>query len=665
MSENLLQVKELRTYFDTQAGELRAVDNVTFDINRGETVAILGESGCGKSMSALSVLQLVPEPAGRIAGGSIELEGLNLLGIPEMSMRDIRGRRIAMIFQEPQSSLNPVMTVGRQVMEVLPDRASLDKQGARDRVVELFRSVGIADPERRIDEYPHQLSGGMKQRVMIAMALACQPDVLVADEPTTALDVTIQKQILDLLKTIQQNTGMAILLITHDLGVVRQMAHRVLVMYAGQLVEAQVTDTFFRQPRHPYAQMLFRALPGRGKRGEPLAVIPGMVPPLTTEFSGCRFVERCQLAKDQCREQLPEWQGDKHNGVRCHFSEQLIAPATTQTTAASDSTATSQSILEVNGLQVHFPIQKGLFKHTVGHVKAVDGVSFSLAAGRTLALVGESGCGKTTVGKSLLRLINPTGGVARYQGTDLAALDKDGLRAVRRDLQIIFQDPYASLNPRMLVGDIIQEGMKALGVINDSAGRAARVSELLDRVGLPASAASRYPHEFSGGQRQRISVARALAVEPKLIVCDEPTSALDVSVQAQVLNLLKDLQDDLGLAYLFITHDLSVVEYLAHDIAVMYLGRIVESGPAAAILDNPQHPYTQTLLSAIPRLDSDDEHALRPGSQQTGFDIPSPSNPPNGCHFHPRCPKASEHCRQAYPDSKSLDNGHVVSCHLV
>ncbi|MBE9516845.1 MAG: ATP-binding cassette domain-containing protein, partial [Proteobacteria bacterium] len=365
--------------------------------------------------------------------------------------------------------------------------------------------------------------------------------------------------------------------------------------------------------------------------------------------------------QDLCRNQVPEWAGDELQGVRCHFPGKADAGETLLQPSSEMAAESGQLLLTATDLQVHFPIQRGVFKRTVGYVKAVDGVSFLLAAGRTLALVGESGCGKTTAGKALLRLIEPTAGEVEYAGVNLSTLDKPAMRAVRSDMQIIFQDPYASLNPRMLVGDIIEEGMKALGVITDPAVRKQRVDELLERVGLPASSALRYPHEFSGGQRQRISIARALAVEPKLIVCDEPTSALDVSVQAQVLNLLKELQDDLGLAYLFITHDLSVVEYLAHDIAVMYLGRIVESGPAAEILDNPEHPYTQALLAAIPKLGV---QAAETETVAATVDIPSPSNPPAGCHFHPRCPKALEQCRVQYPATTVLEHGHRVACHL-
>ena len=672
MAASLLQVHDLKTWFDTEAGTLRAVDGVSFDLDRGETVAILGESGCGKSMTALSLLQLVPEPAGRIAGGRVLLEGRNLLALSEQQMRGVRGRRLAMIFQEPQTSLNPVLTVGAQIREVLPQGRALSAREARQRVTELLSAVGIADAGRRYHEYPHQLSGGMKQRVMIAMALAARPDILIADEPTTALDVTIQAQILDLLAALQRETGMAVLLITHDLGVVARMADRVLVMYAGQIVEQAGREDFFREPRHPYAMKLFQSLPGRGKRGEALAVIPGSVPVLTRRFRGCRFAERCDYAWDHCRDHVPRWIEGEGRGVACHLRDpaapspprrpQAQAPAATG--GETGAGAAPEPLLQVDGLQVHFPIQRGVLKRTVGHVKAVDGVSLAIGRGRTLALVGESGCGKTTVGKGILQLIRPTGGRVVYEGRELTTLSHRALRPLRRRFQIIFQDPYASLNPRMLVGGIIEEGMAALGVDGGTGGRWRRVERLLEQVGLAPEARLRYPHEFSGGQRQRISIARALAVEPRLLVCDEPTSALDVSVQAQILNLLKDLQQGLGLSYLFITHDLSVVEYLAHEIAVMYLGRIVERGGLAQILDTPRHPYTQALLSAVPLI----EPAAGTGPARKVIrlegDIPSPSHPPAGCHFHPRCPEAMDRCRVSYPGVTELSPGHRVSCHL-
>ena len=675
MGNLLLNIRELKTWLDTEAGPVRAVDGISFSLKQGETVAILGESGCGKSMSALSLLRLVPEPAGRIVSGSVELAGVDLLTLTERQMRDVRGKRIAMIFQEPQSSLNPVMTIGQQISEVLPNNqrsGKAGKAGLQEAVIALLDSVGIADAERRYGEYPHQLSGGMKQRAMIAMALAAKPDILIADEPTTALDVTIQSQILDLLKQIQKDTGMAILLITHDLGIVSQTADRVLVMYAGQLVEQAPIDVFFAEPKHPYSRKLFKALPGRGKRGQSLEVIAGSVPSLTNEFSGCRFVERCEFVQHQCSTEVPDWQQSGDRGVRCHLynsslATDVVLDGDRVTGAVSPITPPRHQkiVLDVQNLKVHFPIHKGVLRRVAGYVKAVDGISFSISQGSTLALVGESGCGKTTVGKGVLQLIRPTEGEVQFNGQELTRLASKELRLLRRHFQVIFQDPYSSLNPRMLVSDILAEGMRALAANNDSVFTKKRVNKLLEKVGLGAEAGSRYPHEFSGGQRQRISIARALAVDPQLIICDEPTSALDVSVQAQILNLLKQLQDEMGLSYLFITHDLSVVEYLAHDVAVMYLGRIVETGSVQEILDTPRHPYTQALLSAAPVINQQQTGIKQKSVIKLEGDIPSPSNPPSGCFFHPRCPKAEEQCRQHYPEAKSITATHIVCCHLV
>jgi oligopeptide/dipeptide ABC transporter ATP-binding protein len=667
MNETLLKVEDLKTWFDTPEGIVRAVDGVSFDIRRGETLALLGESGCGKSISALSLLQLVPAPAGRIAGGSIHLGDQDLLTWPERDMRRVRGKRLATIFQEPQSALNPVLTIGAQIREALPE--GLARGAARSRVIELLTAVGLADPQRRHDEYPHQLSGGMKQRAMIAMAIAAEPDILIADEPTTALDVTIQAQILDLLKELQRRTGMAILLITHDLGVVAGMADRVAVMYAGQIVESAARSDFFAAPRHPYSQKLFRSLPTRFKRGESLDVIAGSVPSLLQEFSGCRFVDRCDAAWELCRDTPPRWTAQDERGVRCHLYDPAVmrpgagaqtvpGPAISPVTVTSVKSAAP--LLTVNDLKVHFPIYRGVFRHVVGQVKAVDGVSLTLHAGQTLALVGESGCGKTTVGKGILQLIRPTAGGVQFDGQELTTLSLSTLRPRRREFQVIFQDPYSSLDPRMRVGEILEEGMRAQGIGANRAERARRIDELLQHVGLSVAARTRYPHEFSGGQRQRISIARALAVEPRLIVCDEPTSALDVSVQAQILNLLKRLQDELGLSYLFITHNISIVEYLAHEVAVMYLGRIVERGRVTEVLEQPRHPYTQALLSAVPTIELTEKREIirLPG------DIPSPSHPPSGCHFHPRCPQAMAVCALTYPKASVFTATHVAHCHL-
>jgi peptide/nickel transport system ATP-binding protein len=665
MSAPLLEVRNLSTWLASGDAVVRAVEGLSLTIGRGETYALLGESGCGKSMTALSIARLLPD-AGRVVAGAVKLDGQDLLQLPEARMREVRGRRIGMIFQEPGSSLNPVLTVGAQIAEVLERHIGLRGDATRARVLQLLDAVGIPDAKRRIDEFPFQLSGGMKQRVMIAIALACEPELLIADEPTTALDVTIQAQVLDLLRDLQARLSMSMLLITHDLGVVAEMAHRVGVMYAGEVVEEAPRERFFASPGHPYSKKLFASVPRRQARGHSLAVIRGSVPSLTRGFTACRFAERCDFAWEPCRRSAPVWSDLGHGQrARCHLYETAArgetASLATQPKAAAGGfgAADASSLLSVAGLKVHFPIRKGLLRRTVGWVKAVDGVSLEIGAGRTLALVGESGCGKTTAGKGILRLLRPSEGIVRFDGVDLATLTPSELRRRRKDIQIIFQDPYSSLNPRMRVLDIVREGRDALGV-GTAAENAARVDALLEQVGLPAEAKYRYPHEFSGGQRQRIAIARALAVEPKLIVCDEPTSALDVSVQAQILNLLKSLQDQLGIAYLFITHNMSVVEYLAHEVAVMYLGRIVEHGHVAEVLEDPKHPYSRALLSAVPAIDLD---AKRDVIRLQG-DLPSPASPPEGCHFHPRCPQAVDACRAIYPEASRLSDSRVVRCHL-
>jgi peptide/nickel transport system ATP-binding protein len=658
MNAPLLEVRGLSAELDTPAGIARAVDALDFDVRAGETMALLGESGCGKSMTANALMRLLPD-VGYIAGGSVRLSGRELTALTEADMREARGRDMAMIFQEPGTSLNPVLTVMQQIGEVLSLHRGLRGAAARARALELLAAVGIPDAARRLDEYPFQFSGGMKQRVMIAMALAGEPKLLIADEPTTALDVTIQAQVLDLLATLQREQGMALLLITHDLGVVARMAHQVGVMYAGQLIERAPRAAFFAQPAHPYSQLLFAALPDTSRRGE-LATIRGSVPPLTSDFRGCRFAERCPQAWARCHDEAPAWWQTAGEGqqVRCHLYDPAEAGRSAQHVALSAGAAEAaqagetQPLLSVRALKVHFPIRRGILQRTVGHVRAVDGVSLDIRAGRTLALVGESGCGKTTAGKAVLRLIEPTAGSVTLGGQDVGAASGAALRELRAQMQMVFQDPYGSLNPRMRVGEIIAEGMSAL----KRAGGDEAVRALLEQVGLRPDMADRYPHEFSGGQRQRIAIARALAVQPRLIVCDEPTSALDVSVQAQILNLLRRLQHELGLAYLFITHNIAVVEHLAHDVAVMYLGKIVETGPVEKVLHSPRHPYTRALLSAVPRIDG----AQQP--QKLAGDLPSPANPPSGCAFHPRCPKAQSRCRTDTPAPASLNDRHFVAC---
>ena len=546
MSSPLLKVVGLQTSFGQGDHAEVAVDDISFSINRGETFALLGESGSGKSITALSIMRLLPAAA-RINQGKILLDGEDLLAIPEFAMRDIRGRRIAMIFQEPQSSLNPVLTVGEQIGETLRRHKNMRGVEQRNRSVELLNAVGIPEPERRIQEYPHQFSGGMKQRIMIAIALAGEPDLLIADEPTTALDVTIQAQVLDLLRQLQKDTGMAIMFITHDLAVASEMADDVAVMRYGKIVEQNSRDAFYSHPTHAYSQELFAAIPSKAKRD----------------------------------------------------SEAVTNQETNQTARESHN---EHALLKVRNLKVHYPIKKGVLKKTVGYVKAVDGVSIDIHSGQTLAMVGESGSGKTTFGKGILQLLRASDGSVIFNGQEHTQLKGKALRQQRSDIQIVFQDPYSSMNPRMMIADVIAEGMVAQGIGGSRQERLKRVDELLEKVGLESSHKNRYPHEFSGGQRQRICIARALAVEPKLIVCDEPTSALDVSVQAQILELLKDLQDNMGLGYLFITHNISVVEYLAHYVAVMYQGKIVEQGTVDEVLTNPQNPYTQQLLAAVPRI---------------------------------------------------------------
>jgi peptide/nickel transport system ATP-binding protein len=666
MNPPLLSVRGLQTRLGSGPGAIRAVDGVSFDIHAGESFALLGESGCGKSMTALSLLRLLP-PSGHIIAGQVRLHGEDLLALPEAAMRPLRGGRMAMIFQEPMSSLNPVLSVGQQIAESVRQHQGLSAAPARARVLELLDAVGIPDARRRYDAYPHQLSGGMKQRVMIAIALAGEPELLIADEPTTALDVTIQAQVLELLQSLQRDTGMALLLISHDLAVVAGMTDRVAVMYAGQIVEQAARADFFAAPRHPYSRRLFEALPEMGKRDRPLRQIPGTVPNLTQDFTACRFAPRCDRAWALCQQQAPRWvaSGDAR-GVRCHLADpEVDAPATA---AGGPGEAGHPALqqgpdtglrLRVRDLKVHFPVPGGLSRR-VEQLYAVDGVNLDIPAGETLALVGESGCGKTTVGKAILQLTPPTAGSVHFGSLELTALHGEALRRQRAHLQMIFQDPVSAMNPRMRVRDIVEEGMRAQGVGGDRRQRRTRMAELMRQVGLRPEHLDRYPHEFSGGQRQRICIARALAVNPRLVVCDEPTSALDVSVQAQILNLLKQLQRELGLSYLFITHNLGVVAYLAHRVAVMYLGRIVEEGTVAEVLERPAHPYTRALLSAVPRLDAAGGRELI----RLEGDMPSPVHPPAGCHFHPRCPRVMECCRRSYPAVSEISTRHRVRCLL-
>jgi peptide/nickel transport system ATP-binding protein len=611
----MLQVHDLKVALDAEAGLVKAIDGLRLTIARGETFALVGESGCGKSMTALALMRLLPDN-GRVTQGTLNVEGEEVFALPESRMRSVRGGKIGMIFQEPSTSLNPVKRVGEQIVEAIEAHTELRGAAARAKAIEWLGKVGIPEPERRIDEYPFRLSGGQKQRVMIAMTLAAEPDFLIADEPTTALDVTIQAQILDLLKRLQSEQGMGLLLITHDLAVVAGMAHRVALMYAGQIIEEATSDEFFRSPKHPYAKLLLRALPDADKRGGRLAAIPGTVPPLWQEFTGCRFAPRCDRVMPECHTTIPELidLGTRRN-VRCILYRDGAMPVDAAPIQGDAIAAVPESraasgvdqpvLLDVKQLSVRFAIRKGLLQRAQGHFNAVDGISFAIRPGETLALVGESGCGKTTTGKAIVQLLRHQAvieGQAIFQGQDLFSLQGDALRDARRAVQIIFQDPFASLNPRMRVFDVLEEGLLALRPELDLGARRELLEKLVDQVGLRRDALQRYPHEFSGGQRQRIAIARALAVNPKLIVCDEPTSALDVSVQAQILNLLRELQRELGVSYLFITHNIGVVEYIADHVAVMQKGRIEESGTTESVLGSPQSSYTRTLLAAVPRI---------------------------------------------------------------
>ncbi|MCY3553612.1 MAG: dipeptide ABC transporter ATP-binding protein [Candidatus Poribacteria bacterium] len=690
MNDALLSVQNLKTYFRTPEGLARAVDGISFDIKPNEIFALVGESGCGKSVTALSVIQLVAQPAGFIADGAIYYKRQDITRLSEVDKRKIQGNDIAMVFQEPMTSLNPVFTIGNQISEAIQQHQNLRGAAARNAAIEMLDLVGIPEPAARYDEYPHQMSGGMKQRVMIAMALSCRPGLLIADEPTTALDVTIQAQILELIQRLQQELQMAVLLITHDLGVVANIADRVAVMYAGKIAEMGTWKQLYETPQHPYTVKLLESTPARDKRGTQLHTITGRVPKATEYNDGCRFADRCPKVMDGCESIAPTLHtvnGGAHN-VACHlynpeppFSVQLanrklaVQKHAIKTSAArleleteidsknvdsSTQPTTAQPQLQVKDLCVHYPIQKGIFKRTVGYVYAVDNVTLEIPRGKTLALVGESGSGKTSFGKAILRLGVPVKGDLVYDGTNIATATRELMHPYRKRMQIIFQDPYASLNPRMMVGAIIQEGMQAHNIGESADERHDRVAELMQRVGLSPDMVNRYPHEFSGGQRQRIGIARCLAVDPEFIVCDEATSALDVSVQAQILNLLKSLQSDFNLTYLFITHNLSVVEYFADEVAVMYLGRIVERGTTEEIFDSPKHPYTRALLSAVPKMDE------KTGVEkiQLEGDVPSPINRPTGCYFHPRCPEVMPMCKDEYPDETSFTQTHTCNCYL-
>ncbi|MFD0396947.1 dipeptide ABC transporter ATP-binding protein [Kitasatospora sp. NPDC127121] len=678
----LLAVSDLRVDFAGPHGPVPAVRGVDLTLRRGETLGIVGESGSGKSVTALSVLGLLPKTAG--VQGSVRLDGRELVGLPGKELAAIRGRRIAMVFQDPLSAFTPVYRIGDQIAEAVRIHQRVDRAAARRRAAELLDLVGIPAPERALDSFPHEFSGGMRQRAMIAMAIANDPDILLADEPTTALDVTIQAQVLDVLRTAQRETGAALVLVSHDLGVIAGMADRVAVMYAGRVVETAGVDELFAAPRHPYTLGLIGAVPRLDGLGGPLVPIPGAPAPMADLPPGCPFAARCPLAEERCSAAEPELAGGDGHLAACVRSAELAerrpapadvypVPALPAPSAAPEGRGDRGSrapVLAVSGLGKTFPLLKGtVFKRRVGEVYAVDGVDLDLREGETLGLVGESGSGKSTTLFELLNLTAPETGRIELLGHDTAKLSRAEAHRLRARLQIVFQDPMASLDPRMPIGDIIAEPLRAQHAAREEIAR--RVPELLHQVGLDPDHAARYPHQFSGGQRQRVSIARALAVRPKLLVLDEPVSALDVSIQAGVLNLLQALKAELGLSYLFVSHDLSVIRHLADRVSVMYLGRTVEQGEVSAVFDRPRHPYTRALLSAVPLPDPAAERA-RDRILLAG-DPPSPTERRTGCPFRTRCPvyarladpAARTRCEQERPtllgDTPAQD--HQAACH--
>jgi peptide/nickel transport system ATP-binding protein len=694
---SLLEVDGLKTRIRLRNGTVHAVDGLSFEVEPGETVGIVGESGCGKTMAAMSIMRLLPR-GGYIADGAISFLGRDLVGLSDADIRTVRGNEIGMVFQDPMTSLNPTMTIGRQIAEVVSIHRDVSAAAAMARATEALDMVGLPRPRERLRDYPHQLSGGLRQRVMIAMALACDPKLLIADEPTTALDVTIQAQILQLLDRLKRELGMGIILITHDMGVIAGRADRVVVMYAGRKVETADTVQLFKNVRHPYTEALLASIPqlDQDKRQE-LYSIPGLPPDLRRPPLACRFAPRCAFATERCRAHDPPLAGeDPHHPYACfhprssaasdmgELGARLLAEAENNKAlmatfgkelellerssepdlAASRPAAdSSEWILEFREVSKEFPITAGaILRRRIATLHAVTDVELGVRHGETFGLVGESGCGKTTLGRMGVGLELPTRGRVLFDGIDLSSVSGAGFRELRRDLQFMFQDPYASLDPRMRVKEIISEPL-------DIARRGSRkervdtVRRLLDEVGLAHDAIDRYPDEFSGGQRQRLGLARALALNPKLIVADEPVSALDVSIRSQILNLMKRLQGSHGLTYIVISHDLSVVRYLADRIGVMYLGSLVEVGPADDIYEKPAHPYTAGLLEAIPVPNPELARSKGHGVAVRG-ELPSPVHPPSGCRFRTRCPRAQDVCAEVVPPLRPFGKEHLAACHF-
>jgi peptide/nickel transport system ATP-binding protein len=672
----LLDIEQLSVDFQTSNGSLNAINQVSLQIGAGEIVCLVGESGSGKTITSLSIMRLINYDNGFISHGDIKLDGQSLVGLSQKEISDLRGKKIAMIFQEPMTALDPIFSIGSQIIEVLIRHEKISKIKAREKAISLLKRVGIPEPEIRMNQYPYELSGGMRQRAMIAMSLACGPELLIADEPTTALDVTIQAQILSLLRELKDELNMSILLITHDLGIAAEMADRVVVMYAGKVVEQASVHQLFDYPAHPYTQGLLHSIVTLDNvRGLKLYTIKGTIPSLSNLPTGCRFHPRCPYATDRCLSEDPPLQQLHGREVACWNAERidhlaaeffgdagdvspvsLTNPSLDRTLSLSQST--EQPLLEVKQVKKYFPIHKGLFQRGKSFIRAVDDVSFDIHRGETFGLVGESGCGKSTLGRVLLQLEKATEGSIHFEGRDLLQAGSKGWKETRRDMQVVFQDPYGSINPRWKVGDIIGEPFWVHESLRGTAKRE-KVEAVMDLVGLNPSWYDRFPHEFSGGQRQRIGIARAIALNPKFILADEAVSALDVSVQSQVVNLMQDLQQRMNLTYLFIAHGLNIVRYISDRIGVMYLGKLVEIAPTEELFKHPAHHYTNALLSAIPVPDPRRKRTFVPLEGE----MPSPARPPSGCRFHTRCPVATALCKEVVPELAQIGPGHYAACH--